>query len=130
MSASVQRHEATVTDAASSFPPAAEFAEQANATAALYERAEGDRLGFWAEQAERLSWGAPFTDVLDWSEAPFAKWFVGGKLNVAYNCVDRHVAVIEGEIPPQNLGTFSATTTSCLRVEFKFELHLNSALRI
>jgi acetyl-CoA synthetase len=75
----------------SSFPPAPEFAEHANATADLYQQAEADRLAFWAEQAGRLSWDTPFTEVLDWSEAPFAKWFVGGKLNVAYNCVDRHV---------------------------------------
>jgi acetyl-CoA synthetase len=81
----------THTEAPSSYPPSAEFAANANATAELYEAAEEDRLAFWAEQANRLSWETPFTDVLDWSEAPFAKWFVGGKLNVAYNCVDRHV---------------------------------------
>ena len=81
----------THTEAPSSYPPPAEFAANANATAELYEAAEEDRLAFWAEQANRLSWETPFTDVLDWSEAPFAKWFVGGKLNVAYNCVDRHV---------------------------------------
>src|SRR6201985_1302052 len=46
---------------------------------------------FGARQANRLSWSTPFTEVLDWSEAPFAKWFADGKLNVAYNCVDRHV---------------------------------------
>ncbi|WP_376768932.1 acetyl-coenzyme A synthetase N-terminal domain-containing protein, partial [Amycolatopsis acididurans] len=42
---------------------------------------------FWAEQAERLHWDTRWSRVLDWSGAPFAKWFVGGKLNVAYNCV-------------------------------------------
>ncbi|MEU2104860.1 acetyl-coenzyme A synthetase N-terminal domain-containing protein, partial [Nocardia sp. NPDC019255] len=73
------------------YPPAAEFAAQANASAALYDRARSDRLEFWAEQARRLHWEQPWTQVLDWSEAPVAKWFVGGKLNVAYNCVDRHV---------------------------------------
>ncbi|WP_159851301.1 acetate--CoA ligase, partial [Nocardia sp. CY41] len=67
------------------------FAAQANADAALYERAAADRDAFWAEQAGRLHWHEPFTQVLDWSDAPVAKWFVGGKLNVAYNCVDRHV---------------------------------------
>ena len=76
---------------APSYPPSAAFSEQANASAALYEQAEADRLAFWATQAERLSWAKPFTEVLDWSEAPFAKWFPDGKLNVAYNCVDRHV---------------------------------------
>lgn len=81
----------------SCYPPSAEFAAQANATAALYDEAEADRLAFWAKQAERLSWETPFTEVLDWSEAPFAKWFVGGKLNVAYNCVDRHVEAGNGD---------------------------------
>ncbi|MGB9305269.1 MAG: acetate--CoA ligase [Mycobacterium sp.] len=75
----------------SSYPPPAQFAEQANARPELYDEAAEDRLAFWAKQANRLSWATPFTEVLDWSEAPFAKWFVGGKLNVAYNCVDRHV---------------------------------------
>ena len=59
--------------------------------------AEKDRLAFWAKQANRLSWDTPFTEVLDWSDAPFAKWFVGGKLNVAYNCVDRHVEAGNGD---------------------------------
>jgi acetyl-CoA synthetase len=73
------------------FPPSEDFAAQANATAELYQRADTDREAFWAEQADRLHWDQPFEQVLDWSQAPFAKWFVGGKLNVAYNCVDRHV---------------------------------------
>jgi acetyl-CoA synthetase len=79
------------------YQPSAEFTAQANATADLYDQAERDRLAFWAEQANRLSWETPFTDVLDWSGAPFAKWFVGGKLNVAYNCVDRHVEAGNGD---------------------------------
>jgi len=74
-----------------SFPPSQEFAAQAGATADLYDEADADRLGFWAQQAQRLAWSTPWTEVLDWSNAPFAKWFVGGELNVAYNCVDRHV---------------------------------------
>jgi acetyl-CoA synthetase len=73
------------------FAPSPEFAAQANATGALYEAAQADRLAFWAEQAQHLAWAEPFTEVLDWSKAPFARWFVGGRLNVAYNCVDRHV---------------------------------------
>ena len=73
------------------FLPSPEFAAQANVTADSYTAASQDRLAFWAEQARRLDWETPFTDVLDWSDAPFAKWFVGGRLNVAYNCVDRHV---------------------------------------
>ena len=79
------------------YPPADDFAAQANATAELYAEADKDRLTFWAEQANRLSWETPFDDVLDWSEAPVAKWFVGGKLNVAYNCVDRHVEAGNGD---------------------------------
>ncbi|BDU01388.1 acetate--CoA ligase [Nocardia sputorum] len=78
-------------DTTAAYPPAPEFAAQANASDALYDRARSDRLEFWAEQARRLHWHEPFTQVLDWSDAPVAKWFVGGKLNVAYNCVDRHV---------------------------------------
>ncbi|MUL79744.1 acetate--CoA ligase [Mycolicibacterium sp. CBMA 226] len=79
------------------YPPPAEFAAQANATAALYQEADADRLDFWARQGQRLSWATPFTEVLDWSNAPFARWFGDGKLNVAYNCVDRHVEAGNGD---------------------------------
>ncbi|KXT58214.1 acetate--CoA ligase [Gordonia sp. PS3] len=79
------------------YPPSPEFAADANATAQLYDRAEADPLEFWAQQARRLDWDTPFGEVLDWSNAPFAKWFVGGRLNVAYNCVDRHVAAGKGD---------------------------------
>lgn len=73
------------------FAPPAELTANANVTAEAYERAKADRLGFWAEQARRLSWATAPTETLDWSNPPFAKWFADGKLNVAYNCVDRHV---------------------------------------
>jgi len=74
------------------FPPSPAFAAQANAQASLYDEATADRLGFWAAQARELvSWSTPFTQTLDWSEAPVAKWFADGKLNAAYNAVDRHV---------------------------------------
>jgi acetyl-CoA synthetase len=79
------------------FPPPEDFAAQANATADLYQQADADRETFWAEQANRLHWDRPFDRVVDWSDAPFAKWFVGGKLNVAYNCVDRHVEQGHGD---------------------------------
>ena len=79
-----------------SFPPSAEFAAQANATEDWYARADEDREAFWVEQADRLSWAQKWDTVLQW-DAPFAKWFVGGKLNVAYNCVDRHVEDGHGE---------------------------------
>ena len=78
------------------FPPPAELAAVANATAATYEQAAGDRLAFWAEQARRLQWETPFTQVLDW-QPPFAQWFADGTLNVAVNCVDRHVAAGNGD---------------------------------
>ncbi|MGH7290263.1 MAG: AMP-binding protein, partial [Myxococcota bacterium] len=87
----------TETEAPSSYPPAVEFADRANAKEALYRDAEADRLAFWGVQAKRLVWETPFTEVLDWSAAPVAKWFVGGRLNVAYNCVDRHVEAGNGD---------------------------------
>jgi acetyl-CoA synthetase len=79
------------------FDPPEEFAAKANVTAAAYDEAKRDRLAFWETQAKRLHWDEPWTEVLDWSNAPFAKWFVGGKLNVAYNCVDRHVEAGNGD---------------------------------
>ncbi|GAB2773278.1 acetate--CoA ligase [Streptomyces daliensis] len=79
------------------FAPPAELAANANVTAGAYEQAKADRLGFWAEQARRLSWGTEPTETLDWSNPPFAKWFADGKLNVAYNCVDRHVEAGNGD---------------------------------
>jgi acetyl-CoA synthetase len=72
------------------FSPSEEFRRQANASdPAIYERATRDPEGFWAEEAKRLDWFAPWQKVLEWN-APWAKWFVGGKLNVTHNCVDRH----------------------------------------
>ena len=79
------------------FPPSAEFAAQANATADLYAEASADRVAFWEKQANELQWETPWTTALDWSDAPFVKWFDGGKLNVAVNCVDRHVAAGRGD---------------------------------
>ena len=80
-----------------SFPPDPQFADQANATAALYDQAAEDRLAFWDQAAQRLLWAEPWAETLDWSNPPFAKWFVGGSLNVAVNCVDRHVAAGNGD---------------------------------
>jgi acetyl-CoA synthetase len=73
------------------FPPSKDFAAQANAQESMYESASTDRIAFWEEQARRLQWRKPWSQALDWSDAPFARWFVDGKLNVAVNCVDRHV---------------------------------------
>ena len=73
------------------FPPAPEFSAQANARADLYAEAERDYVAFWERLArERISWTKPFETTLEW-DLPFARWFVGGELNVAYNCLDRHV---------------------------------------
>jgi acetyl-CoA synthetase len=77
------------------FPPPPEFVAQANAQPEVYEAAD-DPLRFWSSQAAELEWDAPWTQVLDWN-LPFAKWFVGGRLNVAVNCVDRHVATGFGD---------------------------------
>ncbi|MFV0633384.1 acetate--CoA ligase [Demequina sp.] len=80
-----------------SFPPSPEFAAQANAQADLYTQASENRLAFWREQAESLSWATPFTQVLDWSGAPVAKWFWDGTLNACDNAVDRHVREGRGD---------------------------------
>ncbi len=80
------------------FAPEPAFAEQANGTADLYDAAAADHEGFWADQARsRLTWSKDFERTLDWDDAPFAKWFVGGELNVSYNCVDRHVEAGNGD---------------------------------
>ncbi|HEY2673898.1 MAG TPA: acetate--CoA ligase [Rugosimonospora sp.] len=78
------------------FDPPGDLAADANVKADAYERASADRLDFWAEQAGRLSWTKQWDEVLDWSNPPFAKWFVGGTLNVAYNCLDRHIEAGRG----------------------------------
>ena len=77
------------------FPPSEQFAAAAVAKADLYQSAADDRLAFWAEQARALQWETEWDQVLEW-EPPFAKWFVGGRLNVAVNCVDRHVEAGNG----------------------------------
>ena len=79
------------------FPPSDAFASQANADASMYTDAAADRIAFWETQAGRLQWESPWTQALDWSNAPFAQWFVGGTLNVAVNCVDRHVDAGNGD---------------------------------
>ncbi|MGY1820731.1 acetate--CoA ligase [Geodermatophilus sp. SYSU D00079] len=79
------------------FPAPEALAGQANVGPDVYEEASRDRLAFWATQAERLTWTQKWDEVLDWTNPPFAKWFVGGRLNVAYNCVDRHVEAGHGE---------------------------------
>ena len=74
------------------FPPSEEFRKQANANdPEIYERARRDPETFWAQQAERLDWFTKWTKISEWS-APWAKWFLGGKINITHNCVDRHAA--------------------------------------
>ncbi|GAA0998499.1 acetate--CoA ligase [Subtercola frigoramans] len=103
------------------FAPSPEFAAAANVTEAIYAEASADTLEFWAKQAGRLTWAEPFTQTLDWSNAPFAKWFVGGTLNVAVNCLDRHVEAglgdrvayyFEGEPGDTRTITYSELTDS------------------
>src|SRR5690349_4417338 len=80
------------------FDPPQEFAEHAEVTdREIWDRAESDPEAYWAEQAEHLHWNERWDQVLDWSNPPFAKWFTGGKLNVSYNCVDRHVEAGNGD---------------------------------
>ena len=66
------------------FPPSAAFAAQANAKPEIYGEAERDRLAFWEKQARRLHWDTEWSSILDW-QPPYAKWFIGGKLNASYN---------------------------------------------
>ena len=78
------------------FPPSPAFAAQANAKPDLYAHAEKDRLAFWEEQARELTWDKPWDRVLEWN-SPYAKWFIGGKINASVNALDRHVAAGRGE---------------------------------
>ncbi len=72
------------------FEPPADLAAHANATAQLYEEASRDRVAFWEREADALTWAQRWHTPLEW-DLPYAKWFVGGRLNAAVNCVDRHV---------------------------------------
>jgi acetyl-CoA synthetase len=78
------------------FPPPADLAQQANAQAGIYAEANADPIGFWETQARELDWDRPWSTALVW-DIPNAQWFVGGTLNVAVNCVDRHVDAGRGE---------------------------------
>jgi acetyl-CoA synthetase len=79
------------------FVPPQPFVANARANdASLYARAELDPNAFWAQQARELDWDEPFTTILDDSNPPFYKWFTDGKLNVSYNCLDRHVEAGRG----------------------------------
>jgi acetyl-CoA synthetase len=103
------------------FPPPADFSRRARIGSradydALYRRSVADPEAFWGEMAERLRWTTRWSKVLDW-QPPFAKWFVGGKLNLSDNCLDRHLAgprrnkaaiVWEGEPGERRVLTYQA----------------------
>jgi acetyl-CoA synthetase len=79
------------------FPPPKVFSERAAVKSKaeyeqLYRASLDDPEKFWSTQARELDWHSSWSKVLDWSNAPFAKWFVNGKLNACENCVDRHLA--------------------------------------
>jgi acetyl-CoA synthetase len=78
------------------FAPSPEFAAQANVNSDIYQEADRDYLAFWEKQAENLYWHRKWDQVLDW-QSPFAKWFIGGKLNASYNALDRHVLEGRGD---------------------------------
>src|SRR5688500_12103456 len=79
------------------FPPPADFVGQALVTdRSMWDRADADREAFWAEQAKRLDWFHEWSSVCEW-KLPFSEWFVGGTINVSYNCLDRHVNAGLGE---------------------------------
>ncbi|WP_194419888.1 acetate--CoA ligase [Microbacterium abyssi] len=84
------------------YPPSPEFHAQANVTEEIYDRADADPIAFWEDAARRLDWATPWHTALEWEPPtggaiPSARWFTGGTLNVAYNCVDRHVEVGRGD---------------------------------
>lgn len=88
----------STSESVQTFPPSEEFTADAVAQADKYQEAKADRLAYWADQARStISWDTDFSQTLDWSDAPFAKWFIGGELNAAYNCVDRHVEAGNGD---------------------------------
>jgi len=78
------------------FPPSQSFVDNANTKGDIYKEADTYRLAFWEKQANRLHWNQKWNQVVDW-QLPFAKWFIGGKLNASYNCLDRHVIERRGD---------------------------------
>jgi len=79
------------------YPPPPEFTAQANANdPAIYEQADADFEGWWESWARELEWAEPWARVLDWNP-PWAQWFVDGKINASYNCLDRHVEAGNGD---------------------------------
>ena len=98
------------------FPPSDEFAAQANAKSGIHEQAEEDWLGFWEQQARsRITWFKEPTEVLDDSNPPFFKWFKDGKLNVTYNCLDRHLDTLGDKVAYHWIGEPGDTRTFTFR---------------
>jgi acetyl-CoA synthetase len=94
----LEQHLEEMLEKQDSFPPPDEFREKAHVSdESIYDEADKDYEGFWEQQAQALDWEQKWDQVLDWSDPPNAKWFVGGKLNVAHNCVDRHVEAGNGD---------------------------------
>ncbi|PPH21713.1 acetate--CoA ligase [Rathayibacter toxicus] len=117
------------------FSPPPTFTTSAIATATLYKEAAIDRLAFWAARSrELLDWHRPFTRTLDWSTPPFAKWFDDGELNVAYNCLDRHVLAGHGDRVALHWegepGDFRSLTYAELTAEVKRAANLLAGLGI
>jgi acetyl-CoA synthetase len=83
----------TLLEETRSFTPPREFVAQANVNdPEVYAQADADFESWWEGWAKKLNWDQPWTKVLDWSNAPYAKWFEGGKMNASVQCLDRHVA--------------------------------------
>ncbi|WP_144720742.1 acetate--CoA ligase [Agrococcus jejuensis] len=113
------------------FAPSDAFRAQAIADEGIYREADADRLGFWADRARDLHWHRDFTEVLDW-QPPHARWFSDGQLNVAYNCLDRHVEAglgdrvalhWEGEPGDQRTITYAELTDEVKRLANVLQAH-------
>ncbi|SDH77661.1 acetate--CoA ligase [Agrococcus jejuensis] len=113
------------------FAPSDAFRAQAIADEGIYREADADRLGFWADRARDLHWHRDFTEVLDW-QPPHARWFADGQLNVAYNCLDRHVEAglgdrvalhWEGEPGDQRTITYAELTDEVKRLANVLRAH-------
>ncbi len=93
-----ETHIKTTMEDSKIYPPPEEFKKNANINdPGIYKYAEENYEEFWAERAEKLDWFQKWDRVLDWDNPPFAKWFVNGKINASYNCVDRHVENGKGD---------------------------------
>ncbi|NQY74409.1 MAG: AMP-binding protein [Candidatus Margulisbacteria bacterium] len=122
------------------FKASSEFKEKAHfLDSQLYTKADQDRLGFWEEQANALTWTEKWTSVLDW-QRPYAKWFVGGTLNASYNCLDVHLenqlkkpAIIwEGELGDIKILTYESLhqQTCQFAAALKSQFHIQKGDRI